>query len=165
MENAPENLILVVDDQPEDQHILTRTLRRLGVRNKIISLWDGNEAIRYFNGDSQYSDRKQFPLPAIVFLDLNLPVVSGFDVLDWLHGTSMKRRSHVFIYSEIGNVTNVRRIYALGADSFVRKPIQEVDLMNLIFHFPKFWDIPVEKAEMKEIDGNGVDAPKGIESN
>ncbi|HUR45085.1 MAG TPA: response regulator [Candidatus Saccharimonadales bacterium] len=161
MEKPSENTILIVDDQAEDQHILTRTLRRLGVRNKIQSLWDGHEAIRYFNGDSPYSDRVKYPLPAIVFLDLNLPVVSGFDVLDWLRGTSMKGGSHVFIYSEVGNVSNVRRIYALGADSFVRKPIQEVDLMNLIFHFPKFWDIKEGSGEAGENMAQGVKDSSG----
>jgi two-component system response regulator len=146
MEKIAENLILIIDDEPGDQQLLARMLRRLGVTNAIYKLSDGHEAIRYFNGDSPYDDRTLHPLPAVVFLDLKLPIISGFEVLDWMHGTSSKRDSHLFIYSEIGNVTNVRRIYSLGADSFLRKPVQEVDLMNLIYHFPKFWQIKADKA-------------------
>jgi CheY-like chemotaxis protein len=147
VDKTPQNLILIVDDRVDDQQLLIRMLRRLGVMNPVSMLSDGHEAIRYFNGDSQYADRTQYPLPAVVFLDLKLPVVSGFEVLDWMHGTSVKRNSHIFIYSEIGNVTNVRRIYSLGADSFLRKPVQELDLMNLIYHFPKYWQIKAEGAE------------------
>ena len=154
MDKNPENLILVVDDQPDDQQLLARMLRHLGVTNPIFNLEDGHEAIRYFNGDALYADRIRHPLPAVVFLDLKLPKISGFEVLDWMHGTSMKRDSHIFIYSEIGNVTNVRRIYALGADSFLRKPVQELDLMNLIYHFPKFWEIKAEQAG-EEADDEG----------
>ena len=139
--------ILIVDDRPDDQDILVRGLRGLGVRNPVSTLGNGHEAIRYLKGDSPYNDRSRHPLPGVIFLDLKLPLVSGFEVLDWIHGTGLKRNSHIFIYSEIGNVTNVRRIYALGADSFLRKPVQEVDLMNLIYHFPKFWDIKADLAE------------------
>ncbi len=147
MEKASKNLVLIIDDLPDDQQLLVKTMRRLGVRNPVFNLSDGHEAIRYFNGDSPYGDRTRYPLPMLTFLDLKLPILSGFEVLDWMHGTAAKRDSHIFIYSEIGNVNNVRRIYALGADSFLRKPVQELDLMNLIYHFPKFWDIKAEGAD------------------
>ena len=150
MGQSIENLILIIEDKPDDQELLVRMLRRLGVTNPVSKLSNGHEAIRYFNGDFPYEDRRSHPMPAVVFLDLKLPLISGFEVLDWLNGTSPKRDSHIFVYSEIGSVTDVRRIYSLGADSFLRKPVQELDLMNLIYHFPKFWQIKAERAGSEE---------------
>jgi CheY-like chemotaxis protein len=144
-----EKLILIVDDQAGDQSVLTYELRRLGVQNPILCLQDGHEAVRYFNGDAPYNDRINYPLPAILFLDLQLPVLDGWAVLDWLHGVQMKRESHIFIYSELGGVEQVQRVYTLGADSFLKKPVREIDLMNLIFHFPKPWDL---KAPRRFVD-------------
>ncbi|MDB6032482.1 MAG: response regulator receiver protein [Verrucomicrobiales bacterium] len=121
--------------------------RRLGVVNPIHKVTDGHEAIRYPNGDALYGDRCVHPFPAVIFLDLKLPMVSGAEVLEWLNGVALKGDSHIFIYSEIKNVSDVREVYSLGADSFLSKPVNEVDLMNLIYHFPKHWDMP--ESQMK----------------
>ena len=134
-----EKLILIVDDQPDDQAVLTHNLRRLGVENPVLCLEDGHEAIRYLNGDGRYADRVEFPVPAVLFLDLHLPVLSGFEVLDWVKVCALKRDSHIFIYSSLGSVDQIQRVYRLGADSFVKKPVQEMDLLNLMHHFPKPW--------------------------
>ncbi|MDB6032679.1 MAG: CheY-like response regulator receiver domain protein [Verrucomicrobiales bacterium] len=147
MDKSAEKLILIIDDQESDQQVLARSLRRLGVLNPVHRLGDGHEAMRYLNGDTPYGDRTTFPFPAIIFLDLNLPLVNGWEVLDWVHGLSLKGASELFVYSEVKNVNEVRRIYDLGADSFLRKPVNELDLMNLIYHFPKHWNIQREKTQ------------------
>jgi CheY-like chemotaxis protein len=141
VEKTLENLILIVDDQADDQGVLAWGLRRLGVLNPIFCLQDGHEVIRYYNGNSPYGDRVNYPLPAILFLDLQLPVASGWAVLDWIQGLGLKRDTHIFAYSQLTNVNEVQRVYNLGADSFLKKPCEEIDLMNLIYHFPKFWKI------------------------
>jgi CheY-like chemotaxis protein len=92
---SQEKLVLIVDDQESDQHLLTLALRRLGVVNLIHKVTDGHEAIRYLNGDAPYGDRGTHPFPAIVFLDLHLPVVSGAEVLEWIKGVSLKGDSHI----------------------------------------------------------------------
>jgi CheY-like chemotaxis protein len=135
------NLILIVDDQPEDQSVLTWGLRRLGIQNPIFCLQDGHETIRYFNGEGRYSDRTNYPLPAVLFLDLKLPVVSGWEVLDWMHGCGLKGDCLIFVCTQFSHVSGMQRVYDLGADSFIKKPIHEVDLMNLIYHFPRPWRI------------------------
>jgi CheY-like chemotaxis protein len=147
LDKSADKLILIIDDQESDQEVLARSLRRLGVLNPMHRVGDGHEAMRYLNGNTPYGDRAIYPFPAIIFLDLNLPMVSGWQVLDWLNGLSMKGASQLFIYSEVNNVDEVRKIYALGGDSFLRKPVNELDLMNLIYHFPKHWDIHRERAQ------------------
>jgi CheY-like chemotaxis protein len=150
LDKSGEKHILIVDDQESDQAILIRGLQRLGVGNPIHRVADGHEALRFFNGDTPYSDRQKYPFPSIIFLDLQLPMVSGWAVLEWLHALDLSRKAdaQIFIYSELQNVSEVRNIYALGATSFFRKPIAEVDLMNLIYHFPKHWDIQSSRASL-----------------
>jgi CheY-like chemotaxis protein len=145
--NKPlESLILIIDDQADDQAVLTYALRRLGIENSIFCLEDGHEAIRYLNGDGPYAERAKFPLPAAIFLDLHLPILSGFEVLDWMHGCNLKREAHMFIYSSLSSVDQIQRVYRLGADSFLKKPVQEVDLLNMIHHFPKPWIMKARKS-------------------
>jgi CheY-like chemotaxis protein len=139
VESPANKWIVIVDDQPSDQHMLARILDRLGVGNPVLKLTDGHEAIRYLNGDGPYADRAAYPLPAVMFLDLKLPVVSGWEVLDWILALSLKRDFLLFVYSEIRSVSDVRRVYALGTDSYVAKPVKEIDIVNLLHHFPKPW--------------------------
>ena len=140
METSKEKPILIVDDQESDKQLLARILGRLGVVNPVRWLPDGHEAIRYLNGDAPYQDRCKNPMPAVLFLDLKLPVVSGWDVLDWIHALSLKRDFRLFVYSELKKVSEVRRVYELGADSFLAKPVEEIDVVNLLHHFPGCWN-------------------------
>jgi CheY-like chemotaxis protein len=139
LEDTADKWVVIVDDQQSDRHLLARCLARLGIINPILQLSDGHEAIRYLNGSPPFQDRQQFPLPAAMFLDLKLPVINGWEVLDWIHGLSLKRNFLLFVYSEIRNVAEVRKVYAMGADSFLAKPINEIDLANLVHQFPVPW--------------------------
>lgn len=130
------NLILIVDDYELDQFMLERTLRAIGVVNPIHKLLDGRAAIQYLNGAAPYHDRTIHPLPAVIFLDLKMPGVTGWDVLDWMHALSMKGGSKVFVHSDGTAIQDMQRMYSLGAESFVSKPLKEADLVNLVHHFP-----------------------------
>jgi len=139
-------LILIVDDQSEAQSLLTWKLRQIGVQNPIHRLSDGHEAIRYLGGEAPYSDRINYPLPGVLFLYLKLPVVNGWEVLDWIHGCGMKRDCFIFVCTHFTEVAAMQRVYDLGAESFLKKPIQETDLMNLIYHFPRPWTLSASQA-------------------
>jgi CheY-like chemotaxis protein len=133
------NLILIVDDNEVDQFLLERTLRRVGVTNPISKLADGQSLIRYLQGNPPYTDRTKHPLPAVVFLDLKMPGVTGWDALEWVHALKLKREAKIFVHSELTSVEELPKTYALGADSFLSKPLREMDLSNLIHHQPGPW--------------------------
>ena len=133
--------ILIVDDQESDAEALKRTLRKLGVENPIFILPDGKDAICYLKGETPFQDREQHPFPAVMFLDLHMPEVNGWQVLDWLRGTSSQHEPWTFVYSDPRDVGEVRELYVRGADSFLRKPVTDVDLAALLHHFPKPWMI------------------------
>src|SRR5437868_7140049 len=143
-------LLLIVDDQEDDRAVLAWMLGRVGVINPVRFLSDGHEALRYLNGDPPYSDPIKFPLPAAVFLDLQMPVMSGWQVLDWMRSVLVKGSMRVFVYSQPKNVAEVQELYTLGADSFVRKPADEEELMGLIRNFPEPWELKSEAAVVQE---------------
>jgi CheY-like chemotaxis protein len=139
VDHANNPLILIVDDREDDRFLLERMLRRVGVVNPIHCLCDGHEAIRYFNGNFPFCDRVQYPIPEIVFLDLHMPIVHGREVLNWLHALKFMPRVFTFIYSDIQNVAEVKEFYRLGADSFLSKPINEMEVRNLVTYIPAPW--------------------------
>jgi CheY-like chemotaxis protein len=146
MNKKPKNLLLIVDDQEEDQAVLAWMLGQVGVVNPVRTLWDGHEAVRYINGDGPYADRAKFPLPAAIFLDLQMPVMNGWQVLDWMRSVGAKGQMRVFVYSQPKNVAEVQELYTLGADSFIRKPATREELHGLIQNFPEPWELKEEPA-------------------
>ncbi|MDB6033508.1 MAG: CheY-like response regulator receiver domain protein [Verrucomicrobiales bacterium] len=137
---AAAKWILIADEKSTEQQALVTSLRSLAVQNPIRHVLDGHEAIRYLNGDSPFTDLLAHPFPAILFLNLNLRVVSGWDVLEWLTLVSGKRDSNVFVYAAPLTVAQVQSAYALGADFVSRSPADELELVNLMHLFPKHWE-------------------------
>src|SRR5688572_4680933 len=76
--------LLLVEDNEDDVFIMKRALEGAGVKNPLFVVEDGRQAIDYLQGTGKFADRQLFPLPALVFLDLKLPYVSGFEVLTWI---------------------------------------------------------------------------------
>ena len=136
--------MLIVDDQEDDRDILRRLLGRAGVTNRILCLGDGHEVMAYLKGEGEYRNRSRFPLPAAVFLDLQMPVMNGWQVLDWMRTAGMIEKMRVFVYSQPKNVSEVRTLYTCGADSFIRKPVMEYELLDLIRNFPEAWELRAE---------------------
>ena len=142
-----QNLILIVDEREEDQLSLEETLAATGVTNTTLTLSDGAEALRYLKGEAQYSDRKHYPFPSIIFLDLKLPQVSGWDLLRWIKGNSKKSSPKIFIHTESLPISEVRQVYAQKADSYLPKPITEIGIIGLIHQFTGPWELRPENEE------------------
>ena len=121
--------------------MLAWMLGKVGVVNPVRRLSDGHELIRYLNGDGPYTDRVKYPLPAAIFLDLQMPVMNGWQVLDWMRSVGSKGKMRVFVYSQPKNVAEVQELYTLGADSFIRKPALDYEIRALIDNFPEPWEL------------------------
>jgi len=132
--------ILLAEDSPDDVILFLEVMRRSGLRNPVIVVHDGAEAIAYLKGNGKFADRNQYPLPAILMLDLRMPRMDGFHVLEWIHTQPRLHEMLVVVLSHYGETEDIRRAYALGAHSFLTKPFTHNDLLNLAGHFDGNWE-------------------------
>jgi CheY-like chemotaxis protein len=132
-------VILLVDDDRNDRFLLRRAFEVAGVVNAIYEVSDGAKAIAYLGGEGIYADRALFPFPGIILLDLNMPGMSGFDVLQWIRSKLTVQGLLIIVLSRVDEVRQVNRAYALGANSFLTKPGKEEDLHGLITAFRDYW--------------------------
>ncbi len=133
--------ILLVEDSDDDARLLSLVFRKAGITNQIITAPNGKEAIWYLKGEGAYADRDRFPMPDVVLLDLKLPGISGFDVLEWVIWQSSLRKILIIVISGHSEIFQVKLAYALGAHLFLTKPINEEDVANLTKAFKEYWTI------------------------
>ena len=116
-----EKVILLVEDNPADLLLIEQAFARLEVPARVMRVKDGEAALKYLSGLKPYSNRKHFPLPKLVLLDLRLPVFDGFHVLEWIRTEPFLRRTPVIILTASCNPEEMKRAYAFGASSFITK--------------------------------------------
>src|SRR3954463_5735478 len=136
-------LIMIVEDYEDDAKLLQILLSNTGVTNEIRITLSAEDAINYLDGVSPFSNRSIYPLPLVVFVDLKLPGISGFELLRWMKTHPELRDIFVVVLSATGDLISVQAAYSLGANSFLTKPCRPVDLENLIEAYPKFWTRPL----------------------
>ena len=116
-------LILLVDDDENDTFLLKKAFERAGVNVPVRVLSDGMECMRYLSGEGPYADREIFHLPAIVLLDLKLPVRNGFDVLRWIREQPLFGKLCVVILTGSVHERDESLALRLGANSVLTKPL------------------------------------------
>lgn len=123
--------VLLVDDSPNDALLMRTVFERAGFAQPLRFAVDGDDAIAYLRGDGRYGDRKQFPMPTAMLLDLNMPRKNGFEVLDWIRHQPELRRLRVYILSASSRPQDIERSYDLGANSYLVKPGNLDGLLHL----------------------------------
>ena len=124
--------ILIADDDSNDAVMIERVFRQCRILNSLKLLTNGHDVISYLNGDVPYQDRTVNPLPVLLLLDLKMPNKSGLEVLEWLQGHPTLSGMAVVVLSGASDTKDINRAYKLGAHSFLMKPLQMEDFMNLI---------------------------------
>jgi CheY-like chemotaxis protein len=117
-----EPCILQVEDDPNDVLLLRYAFERAAITAQLQTVTDGEEAIEYLGGVGRYRDRKQFPLPSLVLLDMELPKVSGMEVLQWVRTQPALRRLVIIMFSSSHLRHQISFAFDLGVNSFVVKP-------------------------------------------
>jgi len=131
--------ILLVEDDADDVLLIQRAFRRAKIANPIQVVSDGDEAVAYLSGAGRYGDRRQFPLPVLILLDLKLPRRSGFEVLEWLRGQSGLKRTPVLVLTSSKETVDVNRAYELGANSYLLKPVTFRALQEIMKAINLYW--------------------------
>lgn len=136
----PDRLkLLVAEDSKDDAFLLERALRQTGVAINATFVTDGQEAVNYVEGLGEFSDRQRYPVPAVIMLDLKMPRLDGFDVLEWLKSQPDHRRTPVIIFSSSDNRGDIDRAYNLGASCYLTKPAATGEMPDLVRVLDAYW--------------------------
>jgi two-component system response regulator len=130
-----ENIILLVEDNPDDEELTRLALRQCSVPNQTIVVRDGAEALEFLSGVGNFAHVDGYRLPNLILLDLKLPKVSGLEVLEKLRANPRTRLIPVIVLTSSSETNDIISSYRLGANSYVRKPVEYrefADMMNLL---------------------------------
>ena len=131
--------ILVVEDDPNDLFFLKRAFTTVQAKCLMQAVGDGAEAIDYLRGVDDYADRRRFPLPALILMDLKMPRVDGFEFLSWLRREPVLKLIPVVVFSSSNLPHDVKRAYDLGANSFVVKVQDNTALPDTLRTLASYW--------------------------
>jgi CheY-like chemotaxis protein len=116
-------LFLLVEDNADDVMLIRRAFQKSRVLNPVHIARTGEEALAYLSGEGRYRNRTEFPLPALVLLDLKMPGMDGFDVLKWIRNQPGLNLLRVVVLTSSDSMRDVNEAYQLGANSFLVKPV------------------------------------------
>ena len=129
-------MILLVEDNEDDVFLMERALEKASIERPMHVAKDGRQALEYLQAVGQYADRNSFPLPSLIFLDLKLPFVQGFQVLEWINQQPSLKQIPVVILTSSSEQSDRDMAQALGAQSFLVKP-PTADMLRRVFEsFP-----------------------------
>lgn len=131
--------ILLVEDNPSDEKLTVQGFARCGVANEMVVVRDGVEALDYLFGTGNHSGRDATQLPTVVLLDLNLPRIDGLEVLRRLRADERTRLLPVVVLTASKEQEDVLRSYSLGANAYVRKPVDFTEFSKAAATLGLFW--------------------------
>ena len=124
--------LLLVEDDPNDVMLFRRAKDKAKLVNPLHVVSDGDAAIAYLSGQSQYADRNTHPFPTLMLLDLKLPRKSGLEVLEWLRQQQDIHRLPVMVMTSSKESADVDKAYDLGANSYLVKPVAFDTLLAMV---------------------------------
>ncbi|HLH55068.1 MAG TPA: response regulator [Verrucomicrobiae bacterium] len=131
--------VLHIDDDPNDSELFQAAARRARACFSIHNVCDGDQAVAYLSGLGIYSNRSLYPVPALVLLDLKMPRATGFDVLKWIRQQPESARLPVVVLSGSELKDDIQQAYAVGADSYLVKPLGFNALVDLVKTIERLW--------------------------
>ena len=131
MHGFEKQLFLLAEDSQNDVFLMQQAFKKAGLPNPIQVVADGQEAISYLKGEGHYSDRAKYPLPMAVLLDLKMPRVNGFEVLEWVRKQPNLKRVVVIILTASNRSSDADRAYDFGANFYLTKPGKFEDLVEM----------------------------------
>ena len=134
-----EKVILLVEDNPDDEALTLRALKKNNIKNEVVVARDGAEALDYLFGEGAYSGRDTRVVPQVILLDLKLPKVDGFEVLRKLRADERTKRLPVVILTSSNEEQDRISGYDLGANSYVRKPVEFSSFIEAVRQLGLYW--------------------------
>lgn len=134
-----EKIIFLVEDNPDDELLTLMAFKDNNITNDVIVARDGEEALDYLFGTGKYQDRDIKILPQVILLDLKLPKVDGLEVLQKIRTNPMTKLLPVVILTSSKEEVDILKSYQLGANSYIRKPVDFEQFSEAIKQLGLYW--------------------------
>jgi CheY-like chemotaxis protein len=134
-----DKIILLIEDNPDDEKLTVRALKKNNIVNDVVIARDGVEALDYLFGAGAHAGRDVSALPALVLLDLKLPKVDGHEVLRQLRADVRTRRLPVVVLTSSKEEQDLITSYNHGANSYVRKPVDFTQFTEAVRQLGLYW--------------------------
>lgn len=131
--------LLVAEDDANDRLLLQRAFRVAGTRADIIFVKDGEEAVEYLKGAAGFADRTRFPFPHLMLLDIKMPKLDGFGVLQWLRAQPGFGRLPVIVFSSSDREDDIARAHDMGANSYLVKTPSSNGMAQIAHALDSYW--------------------------
>jgi CheY-like chemotaxis protein len=147
-------IILLAEDGEDDIFIIQRAFKAAGLSNPFHVVTDGEEAINYLKGEGKFSNREEYPFPDLLFLDLQMPRVDGFEVLKWIRQQAGMDRLRIIVLTSSERTAEVNLAYQLGANSFLVKPLEFERFVEMGKELIRYWlTLQAPKPDTKPSEG------------
>ncbi|MBI3600391.1 MAG: response regulator [Nitrospinae bacterium] len=131
--------ILLVEDNPDDVELTMRALKKGKIGNNIYVVRDGEDALDFLFHRGEYSDKKKFPIPGLILLDLNLPKRNGIEILREIKAEPILKRVPVIMLTTSKRDEDIIQSYDLGVNSYIMKPVEFDKFIQTIKNIELYW--------------------------
>jgi CheY-like chemotaxis protein len=145
-------VVLLVEDSEDGILIMQKAFEKAGIPNPLYAVRDGEGAIAYLKGTGKYAVRDEYPLPSLLLLDLKLPGINGFEVLNWIRQTPSIGALRVVVLTSLDRIQDVNAAYNLGANCFMVKPMDFVNTVELAKLIKEYWLTMAKAPEVSRAD-------------
>jgi CheY-like chemotaxis protein len=134
-----DRTILLVEDNPDDEELTVRALRKNGIANELVIARDGVQALDYLFGSGEWVGRDTSVMPAVVLLDLKLPRIDGLEVLERMRSDARTQLVPVVVLTSSREEQDILKSYSLRVNSYVRKPVDFMEFTEAVKHLGMYW--------------------------
>ncbi len=131
--------ILIADDDAEDRMLIMDALKESRLTNGVQSVENGEELIQYLQNKGKFTDKKKYPLPGIILLDLNMPKKDGREALKEIRADKTLKNIPIVILTTSKAEEDILKTYDLGANSFITKPVTFSSMVEVMKTLNKYW--------------------------
>jgi CheY-like chemotaxis protein len=138
--------ILLAEDEENDAMLLKMAFEKAGVHNQVEWVKDGMEAITYLNGGDPYGDRRRYPAPGILIIDVKMPRMGGLELLAWMRENPQFRIIPTIIMTSSRQDSDIQKAYELGANTYMIKPSSFDELVTMVKAIHGYWNLAAKPA-------------------
>lgn len=139
-EGEPIN-ILLAEDNEDDIEITTIAFEEARIHNNLFVVRNGQEAMDYLNCQGEYADREKYPIPDLILLDINMPKIGGFELLERLKKDEKFKLIPTVMLTSSKSEEDIVKSYSSGAAAYIPKPVNHEEFLKVVETFNFFWQI------------------------